>query len=143
MNIDHAVENEEKRDYNGIIMFLEIFDAVERAINKAKKAIEEGDVIEQNRLLMLCTEIVCELEEAMLHNSNEEESTVIIKLLTYVKNNITEGNINSDIQSLDSAYNVITQMHTVAKGYGNKEIDVTRDESGSMQGVSSSDNLLQ
>ncbi|MGL4721984.1 MAG: flagellar protein FliS [Desulfovibrionaceae bacterium] len=101
---------------DGFDMFLEVLEAVERGIKKGKKAIVEKDYLEQGRALVLCTEILLELEERLpIAENTEALRTSMIRLFDYTRENIIRGNQDQDLASLDNALNTISEMRTVTE----------------------------
>lgn len=114
--MNNKIQQYSKNDISnkdGFDLILEAFNAIVRGMEKGKKAIEEKDYLEQNRVLNACSNLLIELRNSLPHNSQFEDlRTSLSNLFTYAEKKITEANRTADTAILTKISEMFSKLYT-------------------------------
>ena len=98
---------------DGFELILEAFNAIIRGMEKGKKAIEEKDYLEQNRVLNACTNLLVELRNSLPYN-NEFQGLrqSLLNIFAYTEKKILEANKNADPIPLTQVAEMFSKIYT-------------------------------
>lgn len=103
----------EMANKDGFDLILEAFNAIVRGMDKGKKAIQEKDYLEQNRVLNACSNLLVELRNSLPHQNGFEDLRLsLVHIFSYAENKILEANKNADTKLLDSIAEMFSKMYT-------------------------------
>lgn len=105
--------NNDMAGKDGFELILEAFSAIVRGMRKAKKAIEDKDYLEQNRVLNACNNLLVELRNSLPHtNEFADLRTSLSNIFIYAEKKIMEANKSADIALLESISEMFSKMYT-------------------------------
>lgn len=98
---------------DGFELILEAFNAIVRGMEKGKKAIEEKDYLEQNRVLNACSNLLVELRNSLPPSDNFSElRTSLNNIFTYADKTISEANRTANPALLTKVEEMFSKMYT-------------------------------